>query len=316
MDLTVTRRSRAQLQGARPWPEISGPHWKIVPTRAWVYLSVCKPRIVGLLLLVTAVSYTVASRGDVSAGPLTLLMAAGAFAASGAAVLNGYLERDLDAVMPRTSRRPLAAGVVAHPALIPRVGVACILVGSLLALLITPLVAAAVVGGATIYVLLYTVMLKRRTHWSVAVGGLCGSCAVLAGWLAAAPLSTAAVLVAALLFTWQLAHFWPLAMARTDDYERAGIPMLPAAAGHRQAVTLILLAAVATVGISLAFGLVADLGRLYIAGSFTLGALWLGVAARLLVDTREQTAWLAFKASGVYLAATFLLMLLAVALAV
>lgn len=284
-------------------------------TRTRGYLSVCKPRIVGLLLLVTAVSHTVASRGDISVGPFTLLMAGGALAASGAAILNSYLERDLDARMYRTCRRPLPSRALAYPERIPWIGIACVLVGSLLALLITPVVAAAVVGGAAIYVLLYTVMLKRRTHWSVAVGGLCGSCAVLAGWLAAAPLSTGAVLAAALLFTWQLAHFWPLAMARADDYGRTGIPMLPAVAGPRRTAAWIFLAAVVTAGISLAFGLVADLGRLYIAGSLILGALWLGVAARLLVSGSEQTAWLAFKASGVYLAATFLLMAVAVALA-
>ncbi|MFQ5879042.1 MAG: heme o synthase [Dehalococcoidia bacterium] len=293
---------------------------RILADRRWVwatvvlYIRLGKPRVVGLLLLVTAISYVVAAEGTVVAATLALLMAAGALAAGGAAMVNSYWERDLDALMDRTRARPLAAGTIAHPEHVLWGGIGSMVAGAAVGLLINPLVALMLVAGALVYVLLYTVLLKRRTHWSVTVGGLAGSCAVFAGWFAGAPPSLVALLVGLLLFTWQSAHFWPLALARSADYERAGIPMLPAVVGPHRTGTYILVASAATAGLSIGLGLAANLGTLYLAGSFVVASLWLSVTGRLLIDPSQGMAWWAFKTSGIYLAAIFFLVLLDVVL--
>ncbi len=294
--------------------ESPGPRRSLWPT-LMSYFSLGKPRVVGLLLPVTAISYVVSTDGAVVAATLALLMAVGALSAGGAAIVNNYLERGADALMYRTRTRPLAAGTIAHPKLVLWFGVGFVIAGTLVGLLISPLVALMLGTGAVFYVLIYTTLLKRRAHWSVVGGGISGSSAVLAGWFAGAPVSLVAMLVGLLLFTWQTAHFWPLALARSDDYERAGIPMLPAVVGSQHAAIFIFLASLATAGISLALGLAANLGPLYLAGSVAVTGLWLGVNGELLFDTSQRMAWCAFRVSGIYLATIFLLLLLDVALA-
>ena len=204
--------------------------WATIP----VYIRLGKPRVVGLLLLVAAISYVVAAQGTVAVPTLASLMAAGTLAAGGAALINNYLERDLDALMNRTRARPLVAGTIAHPERVLWVGIGSAVAGVVMGLAISPLVALMLACGALAYVLLYTVLSKRRTHWSVVIGGISGSCAALAGWFAGASPSLAALLAAALLFVWQSAHFWPLVLARKADYERAAIPILPAIVGPRR----------------------------------------------------------------------------------
>ncbi|MEE9199525.1 MAG: UbiA family prenyltransferase, partial [Dehalococcoidia bacterium] len=178
------------------------------------YLTLGKPRVVGLLLFAAAIAYIVAEGGTVMPSRLALLMAAGGFSAMGASMMNHYLERDVDALMARTRERPLASGRIASPRRVMWLGFGLAASGTALGFVMSMLVGLMIGAGAIVYVLLYTLLLKRRTHWSVVIGGASGSCAVLAGWFAGASPSAAAFLLAGLLFTWQSAHFWPLALAR------------------------------------------------------------------------------------------------------
>lgn len=285
--------------------------WPRARLLAPLYLSLGKPRIVGLVLLAAVVGYVVATGGAISVSVLGLLVLAGGMSAFGAAMVNNYLERDADALMERTRERPLANAAIRRPERVFQFGLLLVAAGCVVGLLIGPLVSLTLAAGAFVYVVLYTILLKRRTHWSVVVGGISGSCAVLAGWFAGAPPSLAVLPLAVLLLVWQAAHFWPLALARPGDYERASIPTLPSVVGPRRASVFVFMASLATVGVSLGAGAAAGYGTLYAAGSGITGTLWLILNGRLLADPGVEMAWRLFKASGAYLVAVLLLMMFA-----
>lgn len=274
-----------------------------------LYLRLAKPRLVSLLLLAAATGYVVSASGEVAPAKMAALLMAGALGAGGAAMINNYLERDLDARMGRTASRPLVTGRIRHPHRVLWWGLAFVTGGVLVALGVGPAVALAVALGALVYLVVYTVALKPRSHWSVVVGGLAGSMAVLAGWLTGGGLSLGAVLLALLLLTWQSAHFWPLALAREADYRRVGVPVLPRVVGPRRTACYTFIAALVTVAAALALGPAAGMGPLYFYGALVAALLWLAATAALLRRTDGPTAWRAFKASGLYLASLFLLML-------
>ena len=189
---------------------------------------------VSVLLVVTAVTTALAAGGPTTSFEQVLLLAlSGWLAAGGSAALNHYLDRDVDARMPRTARRPIPAGRLALPEVAAAWGLALVVSGVTLAALTLNLEAAFfILLGFLIYVPLYTAYLKRRTVWNVVIGGAAGSCPVLAGWAAVrgdwpiAPLALAAV-----VFFWSPAHFWAYASVHEEDYRRAGLPMLPAVIG-------------------------------------------------------------------------------------
>lgn len=172
------------------------------------------------------------SLADLAVLGLAILMSA-----SGAGACNHYHERDIDALMRRTRDRPFATGSLAPSLRWPLCFAAMILAGGALAgLWFDWLTGALVVAGALTYAVVYTVWLKRRTHWNIVVGGLAGSFAVLAGGASQGGMSSPALLaLAVMLFLWTPSHFWSLAIAMADDYRRAGVPMLPVTLGPRAA---------------------------------------------------------------------------------
>jgi protoheme IX farnesyltransferase len=174
---------------------------------------------------------------------LLLLFAVTVLAASGAGALNHYLDRDLDARMPRTARRPLPSGRIRHGWHVVLLGVGLVALAVSVALWrLHPLVALHVFLGAFTYVVVYTVWLKRRSWLNVVVGGLAGSFAVMAGGALARPeLCLPPVLFAAVLFFWSPSHFWSLAIAYREDYAGARIPMLPVVRSETETVRGILL---------------------------------------------------------------------------
>ncbi len=158
-------------------------------------------------------------------------------ASSAAGAFNQYVERDLDARMTRTRGRPFVTGRFAPGPAWPRLIAAMVSGAFLLAAYASNLVAAAYVFlGAFVYGVVYTVWLKRRTWWNIVVGGLAGSCAVLAGAAAVSPVpSPPALALAVVLFLWTPPHFWSLAIAYREDYAAAGVPMLPVVVGEARA---------------------------------------------------------------------------------
>lgn len=195
--------------------------------RAADLLELAKPRIAALVLITTAVGYLLAAGDSIGLVPLLHALAGTALAAAGANALNQVLERDLDARMHRTCDRPIPSGrLTASDAAVFGLISAVAGVGYLAATLntLTAAVAAATIGS---YVLLYT-PLKRRTPWCTVVGAVPGALPPVIGWTAArGSLDVPVLTLFAILFVWQIPHFWSIAWLYRDDYRRAGFPMLP-----------------------------------------------------------------------------------------
>jgi protoheme IX farnesyltransferase len=254
----------------------------------------------------------------VAGGPawpaVALLFVATVIAAGGAGALNHVRDRDLDARMPRTARRPLPSGRIRHVWHVVALGVGLVALGVSLAFWrLHPLVALHVFLGAFTYVVVYTVWLKRRSWLNVVIGGLAGSFAVLAGGSAARPeLCLPPVLFALVLFFWSPSHFWSLAIAYKQDYAGARIPMLPVVKGEAGAVRGILVHTAGLLAASVLPFALGFLGWVYLALGVVLGGgVLLGCQLQLRArPTDRRLALRSFHASNLFL----LLILLAVAL--
>lgn len=220
---------------------------------ARTYLSLTKPRIIELLLVTTVPAMFLARDRFPGVGLTLVVLLAGALAAGAANVLNCYLDRDIDQVMRRTSRRPLPSHTVSpRAAMVFGLVLAVVSVG-LMAVFTTWLATALTAAAIAYYDLVYTMWLKRRTSQSTLWGGICGALPVLIGWAAVTGgLTPTALLAFGVVFFWQMPHFYALAVKFRDDYARAGIPMLPVVAAPRRVGTEIVVYSWLTVATSLA----------------------------------------------------------------
>jgi heme o synthase len=249
-------------------------------TRALFLLT--KPRIIELLLVTTLPTMLLAQRGLPSLGLIGVTLLGGALAAGSANTLNCYIDRDIDAIMKRTSRRPLvAAKSVVTPG---EALVSGILLGAastlLLGLLANWLSAALADGAILFYVFVYTLGLKRRTASNIVIGGAAGCFPVLVGWSAVTgTVAWPAIVLFAVIFFWTPPHFWALAMKFKDDYASAGVPMLPVVATAATVARKILIYSYVMVGATLALAPYA--GWIYGACAGGLGGWFLVEAHRL-----------------------------------
>jgi protoheme IX farnesyltransferase len=274
-------------------------------------LTLVKPKIVSLVLFTSVVAGVVAARGIPAWSVLALLVLSGLLSAGGAAALNHYFDRDIDARMERTRGRPLPGGQITRPGLVLIAGAAMIGAGCLLATMLTLTTALCELIGALVYVVVYTCWLKRQTPLNIVVGGVAGSAAVLGGWAATgSDLGVAAWLLAGVVFFWTPAHFWSFAIARSADYERAGVPMLPAVVGDRRAAWWVAVHVLTTVALAIGVGLVTQAGAVYFGLSLAAGLGFLVQAVRLLRCPSPAIGWGVFKSSGEYLGLVFLALLL------
>jgi protoheme IX farnesyltransferase len=222
-----------------------------------------------------------AERGLPSLWLIAATLVGGSLAAGSANALNCYLDRDIDEVMSRTSRRPLARHTVEpRNALIFGVTLGVVATGFLW---VTTNALAALLALAAIlfYVLVYTLVLKRRTPQNIVWGGAAGCMPVLIGWAAVTnTVSWAAVVLFAIIFFWTPPHYWPLAMKFKDDYARAGVPMLPVVATQLTVARQIVGYSWAMVATSLLLWPLAT-GWIYGVGALVLGAVFLVAAHRL-----------------------------------
>jgi protoheme IX farnesyltransferase len=266
-------------------------------------VSLTKPGVAGLLVFTALATAWVASGPWISPARLVFLALAGGLTSGGAAALNQYLERDLDARMPRTADRPLPAGRLTTPAVALVWGLFLCTAGLLIsAMTLPPLATAFILLGLVIYVPLYTWLLKRRTPWNVVIGGAAGSFPVLAGWATMRgdwPLMPLAL--AAAVYFWSPVHFWSYAMVHREGYRRAGIPMLPAVIGLQATPPFILAHAVlvvlaAWIALSGFAAVIVGLGGLVFLGACL--ALWRRPVPRMALKV--------YRVSNAYLALVFL----------
>ncbi len=192
-------------------------------------VSLAKPGITLLIVLVAVGGYFLANPTAIDWYRLLLLVLTGAAASAGAAMLNHYLDRDVDPQMHRTSDRPLAAERIASSTAVLIAGLAFLAVGiGVASAFLNLLTGFSIFLGGFTYVVVYTAWLKRRSSWNIVIGGFAGSAPALAGSAAAIGYwSTGSIAFAILVFLWTPPHFWSLALLLKDDYARAGLPMLP-----------------------------------------------------------------------------------------
>ncbi len=234
---------------------------------------------------------------DLAVFGLAVLVAAG-----GAGAFNHWFDRDIDAVMGRTRTRPFASGQLSSSVVWPLVFFLLMLVGSLIVVARFGLASGAMVlAGALTYAVIYTVWLKRRTHWNIVIGGAAGSWAVLAGAAAAGGLdSTAVWALAVVLFLWTPSHFWSLAVALADDYRRAGVPMLPVTSGRGRAVRWNLVNTLVLVAAGLVLAWLVGAWPLWLA-TIAGGGWLLWKTLRMVANPERGPALSAFKASLIQL---------------
>jgi protoheme IX farnesyltransferase len=251
------------------------------------YVSLMKPRIIELLLVTTVPAMMLAAQGMPRVGLVAAVLVGGTLAGGAASALNCYIDRDIDQLMRRTKRRPLPAhSVTPRSALIFGLVLAAVSVAVMAVFtnwLATLLTAAAI----AYYDLVYTLWLKRRTPQNTFWGGICGAAPVLIGWAAVTGgLAPGAWAFFALVFFWQMPHFYALAIKYKDDYARAGIPMLPVVATAARVNGEILIFSWLTVLASVAawpFGLSAVYGVV----ALVAGAFFLLEAHRLVGRSRR-----------------------------
>jgi len=262
-------------------------------------LTLTKPKIT-LLNVDSALACYVASGGAPLGLPL--LGALGYAAAGGASALNNALDADLDAKMRRTARRPVPSGRVGRGTAL-LLGVALTSASTLLALvLFNPLTALSMLLGALSYVLLYTLYLKRRTDLNIVIGGVAGSFPPLAGSAAAAGTFTPiSVAVALLVLLWTPGHFWSLAIRASEDYRRAGLPMMPVTRGVRATALAIAASNALLLACWAALALLLKDPVPFLLTTSVPTAMLALETVRLLRRPDEANAWRSFKLSSPWL---------------
>ena len=272
------------------------------------YVALTKPRIVELLLVTTLPAMVLAARGLPPLGLVVATMLGGSLAAGSANALNCYLDRDIDAVMRRTVSRPLARHAVSPRAALIFGILLGIVAISVMSVFTGWLPAALTAVAILFYVLVYTLVLKRRTSQNIVWGGAAGCMPVLIGWAAVTgSLAWAPVVMFGIVFFWTPPHFWALAMKFKDDYARAGVPMLPVVATELHVAKQIAVYTWLTVATSLLLWPLAT-SWVYGAVAVVSGAWFLAAAHQLLARVRRgepARALPLFHLSNTYLAVLF-----------
>ena len=272
------------------------------------FLALLKPRVMSLVIF-TGLAGIVAAPGSVH--PLTaftaLLCIAVAAGASGC--LNMAYDSDIDGLMSRTAKRPIPMGHIGRDEALIFGWILAIGAVATMGLFVNFLAGGLLAFTVFVYVVVYTLWLKRRTAQNIVIGGLSGALPPAIGWAAVTgDLSLAPVLLVAIIFMWTPPHFWALSLWRSDDYARAGVPMLPVVKGKPHTRLQILLYTIALVPLGVAPAMLGFAGALYLAAAAGTGAWFLWAAIGVYRETdaaNEPAARRLFGVSLVYLTALF-----------
>lgn len=272
--------------------------------RIAAYVALTKPRIIELLLITTVPSMVLAAGRWPGTWLVLTTLIGGTLSAGGANALNSYFDRDIDELMRRTRRRPLARHEVA-PANALVFGVFLGVAGFAWLTVTTNVVAAAISTAALLfYVFVYTIALKRRTTQNIVIGGAAGAAPALVGWAAVTgTLAVPAWVLFMVVFYWTPPHFWALALRYREDYAKAGVPMLPVVVGVEATTRRMILYTGLMVGVSLLLVPIGGMSWIYLAAAVGLGAWFLWDTWR--VHRRPEDAMRLFTTSTVYLSALF-----------
>ena len=276
------------------------------PTRISSFVALTKPRVVSLIVFTAVIGMLLATPGMV---PLQVLVAATlgiGLVAGAAAAMNCLVELKIDARMRRTSWRPLPRGELTALQTVVFAGAVggfglWVLLHFVNALTMW-LTLATFVG----YAVIYTLILKPLTPQNIVIGGASGAMPPVLGWAAVTgDVTTEALLLFLIIFAWTPPHFWALALYRTEDYVKAGVPMLPVTHGSRYTRLQVLLYTLILFGVSLLPYVARMSGWPYLAVAVVLGLVYIGYAVRIYVAYSDRLARSCFRYSIVYLAALF-----------
>ena len=277
--------------------------------RTRAYFELTKPGITRMVLVTTAAGYYLASRGAFDFVLFLNTLIGTALAASGTNALNQWVERDADRHMNRTANRPLPSGRLGSMEALVFAWAISIIGIVFLSALVNITTAVVVALSLSSYVFVYT-PLKKKTWFSTVIGAVPGALPILAGWTATGrPISAGAWALFAIMFVWQMPHFYALAWIYREDYGRAGFQMLTVVddTGRRAGRHTLLFAAM-LVPISLLPTIFGVSGYIYFAGALALGTAFLVVASGMLNKPTERLAWRVFTGSIIYLPLLLLLM--------
>jgi heme o synthase len=274
--------------------------------RLRAFYALTKPRVVSLIVFTAVIGMFLATPGGV---PLQILLAGTvgiAFVAGAAAAINCLVEQKIDAVMKRTQWRPLPQGELSAAQTLVFAGV---LGGAGLWLLLQFvnaltmwLTLATFVG----YAVIYTVILKPATPQNIVIGGASGAMPPVLGWAAVTgQVTIEPLLLFLIIFAWTPPHFWALALYRTEDYARAGVPMLPVTHGKAYTRLQVLLYTLILFAVSLLPYVIRMSGALYLVSALVLGGIFLGYALRIYFAYSDAVAQKTFRYSIAYLAFLF-----------
>lgn len=270
------------------------------------YLALTKPSILLLVLVTGTPALLLADphRLDPAVAAAALLGTALASASAGA--LNHYLDRDIDALMCRTMRRPLPSGRLEPTAALVFGLLLALLSATILIVWTTPLAALLAVGSIFHYTVVYTAWLKRTTAQNIVIGGAAGASAPLIAWAAiAGRVDLPAWIMFAIVFLWTPPHFWSLALFRKEDYAAAGVPMLPVVAGERATRLQILVYTLLLVPTTFALVLAGSAGPIYAVAAAFLGARFIRQAWRVWCSGESSDCVSLFRFSIAYLLLLF-----------
>ena len=278
------------------------------------YIEVSKPRIV-IVLVITAVTSMLAatrfdgtpnSAWDISILKLFFLIVCGSLSSMGASAINQFYDKNIDNLMVRTSKRPIPSGrLKANNVLI--YGLALSVAAVILAwLTLNPMATFMIALGIFFYVVIYTLLLKRRNVWNIVIGGFAGSAAAMAGWATTTnSIDLLGFLVGWIVFMWTPPHFWCLAIKTREEYSKANIPMLPVVYGDKVTAKYIFINSLILIPYSISlyfFGL----GILYLVVAIVSGTLMTIYHYKLLQNPNPDFAWKAYKVTAPYLVIIFI----------
>jgi protoheme IX farnesyltransferase len=275
-------------------------------SRVAAFYALTKPRVVSLIVFTAIIGMLLASPGMVAPQLLLAATVGIALVAGAAAAVNCLVEQKIDARMQRTSWRPLPRGELTALQTMVFAGALGGLGLWLLVQFVNPLTMWLTLATFVGYAVLYTVILKPLTPQNIVIGGASGAMPPVLGWAAVTgEVTTEAMLLFLIIFAWTPPHFWSLALYRTEDYARAGVPMLPVTHGPEYTRLQVLLYTIILFAVSLLPYAIRMSGPLYLAAAVVLGAVYLWYAVRIYLAYSDQLARACFRYSIAYLSALF-----------
>lgn len=273
-------------------------------------IQLMKPRIIVLLVITCIGGMLVATRGNMDLLSFSTFFFTSlglALSAGGANMINMWYDHDIDKVMARTKNRPIPAGRMQRNTALYLGIFFGIFSAGFLALLVNEMAALMALSGYLFYVFIYTMFLKRRTAQNIVIGGAAGAFPPLVGWAAVQGDVAAVVpwLMFAVIFFWTPPHFWALALRKCKDYTKAGVPMLPVVKGDAETKVQMVYYMLILLPVSLAFGLYAPFGFIYLTSAVVLGGVWLYKIVKLMYAKDNELASGVFMFSLYYLALLF-----------